>query len=139
MDILSKADLWQIVSDLPSEIVEIRDANGKVRGAIRMRGLSGAELTEYQRGLTIHTKDGKARTNMRRAMAKLVLLSACNGDGSPYFAESDLIQIDNMPAATLMPLFEAAQKLCGLSDDDMKELAEDFTPMNGKDSNSDLP
>lgn len=128
MDVLSKDALWQIVADVPTEMVEISDAYGRKAGHIKMRGLTGAELTEYQNGLTIRTKDGRTRTNMRRAMAKLVLLCAINEDGSPYFEDTDLLKIDTMPAVTLMPLFEAAQKLCGLTDDDVKEMTEDFTP-----------
>lgn len=137
MDVLSKDALWQIVADVPTEMVEISDAYGRKVGHIKMRGLTGAELTEYQNGLTVRTKDGRTRTNMRRAMAKLVLLSAINDDGSPYFEESDLLKIDSMPAATLMPLFEAAQKLCGLSDDDVKEMKEDFSPTMSGHSTSD--
>lgn len=137
MDVLSKDALWQIVADVPTEMVEISDAYGRKVGHIKMRGLTGAELTEYQNGLTVRTKDGRTRTNMRRAMAKLVLLSAINDDGSPYFEESDLLKIDSMPAATLMPLFEAAQKLCGLSDDDVKEMKEDFSPTMSEHSISD--
>lgn len=124
---LSRDELWQFANELPTELVPVKDARGEERGAIRMRGLTGSELTEYQKSLTIHTKDGKSRTNMTRAMAKLVLLCACNEDGSPYFDKSELIKVDGMPAATLMPLFEAAQKLCGLSDDDIKEMTGDFT------------
>lgn len=124
---LSKDELWQVTSDLPTELIEIKDAHGNPRGALRMRGLTGAELTEYQKKLTILTRDGKSRTNMHRAMAKLILACACNEDGSPFFDQSDLIKLDSLPAATLMPLFEAAQKLCGLSDNDVKEMTEDFT------------
>lgn len=126
MAMLSKDELWQFATDLPSEEVPIRDANGKVRGTLRIRGLSGAELTDYQESLSVPTKNGRTKVNMKRAMAKLVLLCACNDDGSRYFEDSELIKIDQMPAATLMPLFESAQKLCGLSDDDMRQMTEDF-------------
>jgi len=137
MDMLSKFDLFQITADLPTEVVPIYDAMGNVRGHIRIRGLSGAELTEYQQGLTVNTRDGKTKTNMRRAMAKLILLTACNDDGSPYFDDSDILKIDQMPAKTLMPLFETAQKLCGLTDEDMRDMTEDFTPTQNGHSTSD--
>lgn len=139
MDILGKHDLWQITADLPSELAPIYDATGKMRGHIRMRGLSGAELTEYQQGLTINTRDGKTKTNMKRAMAKLIILCACNDDGSPYFEEGDMFKVDAMPSKTLMPLFEMAQKLCGLTDEDVREMTEDFTPTQNGHSTSDSP
>lgn len=136
---LDKNTFWQITSKLPTEDVPIRDAMGQIQGHIRLRGLTGAELTEYQKSLTIETKNGRSKTNMKRAMAKLILLCAVNEDGSPYFEDADLLKIDQMPSATLMPLFERAQSLCGLSDDDMREMTEDFTPTQNGHSGSDLP
>jgi len=139
MDILSKDDLWQIVADVPTDYVPVYDANGKPRGKLKMRGLTGGELTDYQTSLTVQTRDGKSRTNMRRAMAKLVLICAINEDGSPYFSDGDLLKVDAMPSKTLMPMFEMAQKLCGLTDDDMKEMVEDFPVTQNAHSTSDLP
>lgn len=126
MSILKKDDLWQISTDLPAEEVEIHDSNGNVAGTIRMRGLTGTELTSYQESLTIRLSSGQTKPNTRYAMAKLIVLSAINEDGSPYFDKSDTQKLDSAPARLLMPLFESAQRLAGLTDEDFKEMTEGF-------------
>lgn len=138
MSILKKDDLWQITADLPAEEVEIHDANGHVAGVIRMRGLTGTELTTYQDSLTIRLSSGAVKPNSRYAMAKLIVLSAINEDGSPYFDKADTQKLDSAPARVLMPLFESAQRLCGLTDDAFKEMTEGFdeTQSEGEDSDS---
>jgi hypothetical protein len=137
MSLLNKADLWQITADLPAEEVEIFDAAGNVAGKIRMRGLTGTELTQYQESLVVRLSSGQTKPNSRYAMAKLIALSAINEDGSPYFEKSDVPKLDSAPARVLMPLFESAQRLCGLTDDAFKEMTEGFDETESEPSNSD--
>src|SRR5690606_31180877 len=130
---------WQITADLPAEEVEIFDSAGNVAGKIRMRGLTGTELTQYQESLQVRLSSGQVRPNTRYAMAKLIALSAINPDGSPYFDKGDIPKLDSAPARILMPLFESAQRLCGLTDDDFKEMTEGFDETETEPSNSDSP
>lgn len=139
MNVLKKDELWQITAELPAEEVEIPDANGRVAGKIRMRGLTGAELTMYQESLTIRLNSGQTRPNVKYAMAKLIVMSAINEDGSPYFERSDTKKLDDAPARILMPLFESAQRLSGLTDETFKEMTEGFDETQSEDSSSDLP
>jgi hypothetical protein len=136
MSVLKKDALWQITADLPAEEVEIHDANGNVAGTIRMRGLTGTELTTYQDSLTIRLSSGAIKPNSRYAMAKLIVMSAINEDGSPYFDKGDTQKLDSAPARILMPLFESAQRLCGLTDDTFKEMTEGFDEARSEDDDS---
>jgi len=135
--LLKKEDLWQITADLPAEEVEVFDSNGKLAGVIKVRGLTGSELTKYQESLTIRLSSGQTRPNVRFAMAKLIVLTAINDDGSPYFEVSDTKHLDDAPAKILVPLFESAQRLCGLTEDTFKEMTEGFEPMPSEGSDSD--
>lgn len=137
MSILKKDDLWQITADMPAEEVEVFDSFGKVAGKIRMRGLTGTELTRYQESLTIRLSSGQTKPNTKYAMAKLIVLAAINEDGSPYFDQSDTAKLDSAPARILMPLFESAQRLCGLTDDAFKEMTEGFDETENEPSSSD--
>jgi hypothetical protein len=137
MSLLKKDDLWQITANLPAEEVEIHDSNGKVAGVIRMRGLTGSELTSYQESLTVRLNNGQTRPNIKYAMAKLIVLSAINEDGSPYFEKSDTRKLDDAPARILMPLFESAQRLSGLTDEVFKEMTEGFEETQSDDESSD--
>jgi hypothetical protein len=134
---LKKDDLWQITAKLPAEEVEIPDADGNVAGTITMRGLSGTELTAYQESLTVRLNNGQTRPNIKYAMAKLIVISAINADGSPYFERSDTKKLDDAPARILMPLFESAQRLSGLTDEVFKEMTEGFDETQSDDENSD--
>lgn len=137
MSLLKKDDLWQITANMPAESVEIFDSNGKLSGEIHMRGLSGTELTRYQESLTIRLSSGQTKPNTKYAMAKLIVLAAINEDGSPYFDQSDTAKLDSAPARVLMPLFESAQRLCGLTDEDFKEMTEGFDETENEPSSSD--
>lgn len=122
---------------MPAEAVEIHDASGKLVGTMHMRGLSGRELTEYQNSLTIMLSSGQMKPNTRHAMAKLVALCAIQEDGAPYFEKHEISQLDDAPARVLIPLFESAQRLCGLTDDDFKEMTEGFGETENESSASD--
>lgn len=134
--LLKKEDLWQITADLPAEEVEVFDASGKLAGVIKIRGLTGSELTKYQESLTIRLSSGQTKPNVKFAMAKLIVLSAINDDGSPYFDTSDTKHLDDAPARILVPLFESAQRLCGLTDEVFKEMVEGFDETPSEDSSS---
>ena len=137
MALLKKDALWSATANLPAEDVEVFDANGNVIGEIRMRGLTGSELTAYQESLVVTLSSGQRKSNARHAMAKLIVLSAINEDGSPYFDKSETVKLDEAPARFLMPLFESAQRLCGLTDDDMKQMTENFDETRNEPSSSD--
>lgn len=137
INLLTLDELWQCTAKLPSDYAPIYDDTGTLRGHIKMRGLTGDELIEYQQSLTITTRDGKSKSNMKRAMSKLIVRCAINEDGSPYFKDSDILKVDQMAARTLMPWFELAQSLSGLTDDDLRDMVEDFTPTQNGHSPSD--
>lgn len=108
--------------DLPVEDVPVPEWGGEVR----LRGLTGAELDEYQASLVVQTSNGQQKTNLRNATAKLVSRCAVNEDGSPLFEPKDLLKLSSKSAVALQRLANVAQRLNGLTDDDLKELTEDF-------------
>jgi len=125
--VLSRDDFFQaITEDLPAEQVELIGANGKVRGVVTMRGLTVRELTEYQEKMTITLSSGQRKQNTKHAMALLIAMSAINPDGSPFFDPSDITRMETGAARAMMPLFESAQRLSGLTDEDVKELVGNF-------------
>lgn len=136
MSLLKKDDLWNAIADLPAEDVELHDSNGKLIGSIRMRGLTGSELTAYQESMTIRMRNGETKPNTRYAMSKLIVLSAINEDGSPYFDKGEVMKLDSAPVRMLMPLFESVQRLSGLSDEAFQEMTAGFEETENEDSSS---
>ncbi|WP_068925038.1 hypothetical protein [Planobispora rosea] len=137
MNLISKDELWQAAADLPWEDVMLRrPPSGEVIGVMRLRGMTGAEVNEWQEQAT--EGSGKKRRQSRHAMALLVVKSAINEDGSPFFDPKDVLKVSQMPSYVLLQLADVALKLSGLGDDDeAKELIEGFVEGPSEGSTSD--
>lgn len=135
VNLLGKDDFWSIASALPTDHAPLYDAEGNLRGYVRMRGLTGDELTEYQQSMQT-IKNGQQKVNAKHAMAKLIVASAINPDNSPYFLRGDIMKLSQMSAKSIMPMFEMAQTLSGLTDEDVKELIEGLDEAQSERSDS---
>lgn len=126
MSLMSKDDLWKVSADLPCEDVQLRrPSDGHVVGTMRIRGMTGEEVNEWQ-DAAVQVK-GKVRRQSRHTSALLIIRCAINEDGSQFFDSRDLLKISQMPGYILMQLTEVALRLSGLGDDDeAKELVEGF-------------
>lgn len=116
--LLGKADILQ-AKDVLTQDVEVPEWGGTVR----LRGLSGIERDQYEQSCV--TGRGKNRdVNLSNARAKLVARCAIGEDGATVFSDEDVAELGKKSAKALDRLFQIAQKLSGLSDDDVKELTE---------------
>ncbi len=93
---------------------------------------TGAERDAFEASVLVERTrtdaNGKRRkvrevdnTNIR---AKLVALTACEGEGNParLFTPEDVAAIGEIDGAAVDAMFAVAQRLSGMSDDDVKEL-----------------
>ncbi len=94
-------------------------------GAVRLRSISGRQRDEYEQSM-IEQRGNDRKMNLRNARAKLVVLCAVDEAGNPLFTSEDLRRLSSKNAKPLDRLFSAAQKLCGLTEDDLKDLTENF-------------
>jgi hypothetical protein len=94
-------------------------------GEVRMRSLTGTERDAYEDSLTQQVGN-KQIVNAKNARAKLVAMSAVTEDGRPMFDKADVIKLGSKNSAALQRLFDAACRLSGFSEEDMKELEEGF-------------
>jgi len=96
-------------------------------GVVRIRGLSGSERDRFEDSI-VNNKVGKhARQNMKNIRAKLVALTVIDAKGETLFTLKDVEALGKKSAAALDRCFDVAQRLCGLSDDDVTELEENFS------------
>lgn len=99
-------------------------------GVVYVRSLTGAERDQFE--ASIVQRNGKdTRTNLRNLRARLVVLAACDADGQPIFKAEDAAALGAKNAAPLDRLFAAAQRLSGLRDNDVQEMAENFESIPG--------
>ena len=117
---LSRATILQAV-DLPTEVVFVPEWGGEVT----VRALSGLERDTYE--MEIYrlkgTKIDWKRENMR---ARLVAATVVDDAGELMFSTADIAALGNKSAAALERIFVVAQRLSGLSKEDVEELEADF-------------
>jgi hypothetical protein len=108
-------------TDLPKELIDVPEWGGSVW----VRGLTGAERDRFENSV-IEQKGRDRSLNLRNVRAKLCALCMVDEEGKRLFADSDIQALGQKSAAALSRVFDAAQRLSGLTREDVKELAENL-------------
>lgn len=139
MALLSKDQIWQ-ANDITFEDVPVPEWSppGQV-GHVRLRGLMGDERDEYEGRSLKKGKGGQREVELKRLRVRLIAACAINEDGSPLFTAGDVMRLGQKSAVPIERLFKVAQRLSGLSDDDVEELVEDFDDGQSGSSTSGSP
>jgi len=124
MALLTRDEILQ-AQDLPTEQVHVPEWGGDVL----VRALTGAERDRFEQSI-VEQRGKNTRMNLQNIRAKLVALTVVDEQGNRIFKDEDVKWLGNKSAAALDRIFEVAQRLSGLRDEDVEELA--------KNSESDL-
>lgn len=119
-------------NDLPTEDVPVPEWGGTVR----LRTLMGTERDEFEAG-SLKGKGKNREVNLANLRARLVGLCITDAAGNRLFDDSDIRALGRKSSKALARVFEACQKLNGLGDDDVEELAEGFDNAQSDASTSD--
>lgn len=95
-------------------------------GTVRVRALSGAERDAYEVALAGVRPDGSARVNLVNVRARLIALAVVDETGARMFSDADVEALGEKSGIAMQRVFEVAQRLSGLTDEDIEELAEGF-------------
>ena len=117
---------------LPRETVHIPELGGDVI----VQGLTGKQRDQYEASC-VQTKNGQRTFNLLDARAKLIALSVVNEDGKRFFEGSDVAGISAMPAAIVDRIFAVAQRLSGITQQDVEDLGKLFSDDPDESSRSD--
>ena len=115
--ILSRSDILGIADDIKTETVAIPEWGGSVL----VRGLTGAERDRFESGVVGEKKSDK-KFNYHNFRARLVVMSVVDDEGKFLFGPTDVQQLGEKSAAALSRVYDVAQRLSGISDDDVEEL-----------------
>lgn len=121
MAILSKSEILAAV-DLPTETVDVPEWGGEVL----VRGLTAAERDAFEQSVVTLNGSGKAastKMNLSNIRAKLCSLTIVDEDGERLFSDAEVDVLGRKSAQALQRVFDAAQRLSGLSQSDVEELA----------------
>jgi hypothetical protein len=129
MAILSKNDILA-ASDFATEEVYVPQWGGSVF----VRTLSGRERDEFESS-TVKMKNGKQEPDMVNFRARFVALCVVDEQGQRLFkTRAEIDMLGSKSVAALQLLFNKAQELNSMSEDDVEELTSNFEAAPEEDS-----
>jgi hypothetical protein len=104
---------------------------------VLVRGGDGRGRDSYFASMAVQGRGGLRSMDITNATAKLVASCIVTEDGEPLFTMDDIDALGQKSGAALNRVFEAAQRLSGLSDEDLEEAGKVLTPTpNGRSTSS---
>ena len=103
-------------------------------GTVCVRGMTGAERDQFEAGI-IRQRGKEQTVDLRNVRAKLCAMTLCDEDGNRLVKDEDVTLLANDPAVELQKVFVVAQRLSGITAEDVEELTEDLkNPFEGSSS-----
>ena len=127
-----KRDDILAVKDIKIELVPVPEWGGEVY----IKGMSGLERDAFEASV-IEQKGNKQKVNMANVRAKLAAQTLCDEEGNRLFNDADIKELGKKSASALQRVFEVAQRLSGIGDADVEELAGELQENPTEDSPSD--
>jgi len=127
---LNREDIFA-ADDLKTENVPVTEWDGSVL----VRGLTGEERDMFE-SESISMKGKDVQVNHKNLRARLVALTVVNEDGSRMFSKEDAVELGKKSASALDKVFSVAQRLSGLSGEDVEQLVKNSEPTTSEDSSS---
>jgi hypothetical protein len=104
---------------------------------VRVKSLNGEERDEVEASMT-KMRGNKPELNMQNMRAKLLVRSCVDGDGKRLFSsDGDVLALTKKSAAALNRLFIVAQRLSGITAEDVEELTKNSEEGKSDGSGSD--
>lgn len=113
------------IREVADDIERVRVPCPEWGGDIIIRGLTGAEWSNFENSI-VHYKGEKTVRNNKNLSARLIVLAAEDKEGRRLFAEEDAAWLAKRSGKVLRRLSDVASSLAGVSKDDMETLKENF-------------
>lgn len=117
MGFLTKQEILG-ASDMKTEVVAVPEWGGDVL----VGTMTGAAKDAYECSL-LDFKDGQANQNLENLRAKLIAATLVDENGNNLFTDKDVKALGKKSAAALDRVFEVAQRLNAVTQQDIEELA----------------
>lgn len=100
-----------------------------------VRGMTGTERDQWEQWC--HNQRKKSETDtVDNYRASLVVRTACEENGRPFFDPTELVKVGRIPAKHLDRLYEVGARLSGVSSDDAETLGKNSKSVEPDDSPS---
>lgn len=103
---------------------------------VKVRSLNASERDHFEAS-TVQRNGKRVTTNLENIRARLCLLCMVDEEGNRLFDEGDTFPLGGKSASALDRIFTVAQRLNGLRDEDVQELAGESNAAQNGDSPSD--
>jgi hypothetical protein len=130
MELLTRDQILQI-SDIQTERVEVPEWGG----AVLVITLTGAERDALEAAI-VEVKGRKKKLHLENTMARLVAMSVVDENGKRLFSTGDIQALGKKSSAALQRVCEVAQRLSGLTQDDLEEMSKNSESGQPEDSPS---
>jgi len=120
------------VQDIDIEKVEVPEWDGYVF----VKGMTGMERDTFEASI-VQQRGKDARVNMVNIRAKLAAQTICDEEGVRLFTDKDVHALGKKSANALQRVFDVAQRLSGITGDDVDELAAELEENPSEGSASD--
>lgn len=94
-------------------------------GSVWVKGMTGAERDKFEASI-IEFRGKSQKINFTNMRARLASLTVCDAEGARLFTEQDVHALGEKSAGALQHIFAVAQRLSGLSPDDVEELTKEL-------------
>lgn len=109
--------------DLPHEEVPVPEWGGSVL----VWTLTGAERDAFEEA-TLQKRGKRREADLSNIRARLAALAVRDADGKRLFGDSDVVALGRKSARALDRVFAVAQRLNGITDEDVEELEKNSAP-----------
>jgi hypothetical protein len=123
MRILTRQDIVA-AQDIKTETVEVPEWDG----AVIVRMMSGGDRDRFEQSLTSVLPGGRREANLTNMRSKLVAMCAVDEQGNALFGPDEINDLAKKSAAAIERLFVVAQRLNGLSPEDVGEAVKNSAP-----------
>lgn len=131
-DVKTLRDQILAASDRPREKVDVPEWGISVF----ISTMSGAERDGFESEIvTLHGK--KTRLNLQNIRAKLVVRTLVDETGQRIFSDADVAELGKKSSSVLSRLYEVAQRMNGLREEDVAELGKGLPGDQNANSGSD--
>ena len=113
-------DKTAFLKPVPVDLVEFKIP--ELGGSVWIKGMTVTERSKFERQFRTRKGDTNER-KMNEIRQRMLIACVCNADGQQLLTESDIDAIGKQRADIVERLVNAAQIACGMSSDDMEDIA----------------
>ena len=113
-------DKTAFLTPVPVDLVEFKIP--ELGGSVWIKGMTVTERSRFERQFRNRKGDTNER-KMNEIRQRMLVACVCNADGQQLLTETDIEAIGKHRADSVERLVNAAQIACGMSTDDMEDLA----------------